>query len=104
MNYFYQDFTSSFWRGHVPPNCGVSIVEVKDGTADVLKKTGYITGRRVTHEDFRLYYELPEELIAQDPLPNRSDSRLLHLTGKAERSHTAGLRTSFHICGRATVL
>lgn len=25
------------------------------------------------------YYELPEELIAQDPLPNRSDSRLLHL-------------------------
>ena len=25
------------------------------------------------------YYELPEELIAQDPLPNRSDSRLLCL-------------------------
>ena len=25
------------------------------------------------------YYELPKELIAQDPLKNRSDSRLLHL-------------------------
>ena len=25
-------------------------------------------------------YELPENLIAQVPLPNRTDSRLLHLT------------------------
>jgi len=33
------------------------------------------------------YYDLPEELIAQDPLLNRSDSRLLHLdkqTGAVE--------------------
>lgn len=33
------------------------------------------------------YYELPEELIAQDPLADRSSSRLLHLdrrTGKTE--------------------
>lgn len=33
------------------------------------------------------YYDLPEELIAQDPLTNRSDSRLMHLdkqTGAAE--------------------
>ena len=33
------------------------------------------------------YYDLPEELIAQDPLANRSDSRLLHLdkvTGEFE--------------------
>lgn len=27
------------------------------------------------------YYELPEELIAQQPLPDRAGSRLLHLTG-----------------------
>ncbi|MCH1983242.1 histidine phosphatase family protein [Ruminococcus sp. OA3] len=38
MNYFYQDFTPSFWRGHVPPNCGVSIVEVKNGTASILEE------------------------------------------------------------------
>jgi len=33
------------------------------------------------------YYDLPEELIAQDPLSNRSDSRLMHLdkqTGAVE--------------------
>ena len=28
-------------------------------------------------QDF--YYELPEELIAQDPLEDRSASRLMHL-------------------------
>ncbi len=28
------------------------------------------------------YYDLPEELIAQDPLPDRSSSRLLHLDKK----------------------
>ena len=36
------------------------------------------------------YYELPEELIAQTPLPDRSSSRLLRLdkkTGKIEHGH-----------------
>lgn len=37
MNYFYQD-TENFWRGHVPPNCGVSIVEIKDGIARILEE------------------------------------------------------------------
>lgn len=36
MNYFYRDFTSSFWRGHVPPNCGVTIVDVTNSEANVL--------------------------------------------------------------------
>ena len=36
MNYFYQDFTAAFWRGHVPPNCGVTIVDVTNGEANVL--------------------------------------------------------------------
>lgn len=32
MNYFYQEYTGNFWRGHVPPNCSVCIVEVnRDG-------------------------------------------------------------------------
>ncbi|MBO7681545.1 MAG: S-adenosylmethionine:tRNA ribosyltransferase-isomerase, partial [Clostridia bacterium] len=38
--------------------------------------------------DFR--YELPEELIAQTPLPQRDASRMLHLdkaTGKVEHRH-----------------
>ena len=29
------------------------------------------------------YYDLPEELIAQDPLEDRSSSRLMVLTAKA---------------------
>ena len=33
------------------------------------------------------YYDLPEELIAQDPLADRSSSRLMHLDiRKQERS------------------
>ena len=35
------------------------------------------------------YYDLPEELIAQDPLLDRSSSRLMHLdkkTGKTEHT------------------
>ena len=28
------------------------------------------------------YYDLPQELIAQDPLKKRSDSRLMHLDRK----------------------
>ena len=27
-----------FWHGHVPPNCGVNIVEVKDGEAVLLEE------------------------------------------------------------------
>ena len=36
------------------------------------------------------YYELPKELIAQDPLEDRSSSRLMHLdriTGAVEHRH-----------------
>ena len=39
-------------------------------------------------QDF--YYELPEELIAQDPLEDRSASRLMHLdktTGEYKHGH-----------------
>ena len=35
------------------------------------------------------YYDLPQELIAQDPLEDRSSSRLMHLdkeTGELDRS------------------
>ena len=35
------------------------------------------------------YYDLPEELIAQDPLADRSSSRLMHLDKKTgEITHT----------------
>ena len=36
------------------------------------------------------YYDLPQELIAQDPLEDRSSSRLMHLdkvTGEVEHRH-----------------
>ena len=36
------------------------------------------------------YYELPQELIAQDPLEDRSSSRLMHLSmadGSIERKY-----------------
>ena len=36
------------------------------------------------------YYELPQELIAQDPLEDRSSSRLMHLSmadGSIEHRH-----------------
>ena len=36
------------------------------------------------------YYDLPQELIAQDPLEDRSSSRLLHLSmkdGSVEHRH-----------------
>ena len=36
MNHFYQDYTAGFWRGHVPPNCSVSIVEVKEKGFSIL--------------------------------------------------------------------
>ena len=36
MNYFYQDYTAGLWRGHVPPNCSVSIVEVKEKGFSIL--------------------------------------------------------------------
>ena len=34
------------------------------------------------------YYELPQELIAQDPLEDRSASRLMHLDRKTGRWST----------------
>ena len=42
------------------------------------------------------YYELPEELIAQDPLEDRSASRLMHLdreTGEVNHSHFRDILT-----------
>ena len=44
-------------------------------------------GEKMKTSDF--YYDLPEELIAQDPLADRSASRLLHLdreTGEIEHT------------------
>ena len=41
------------------------------------------------------YYELPKELIAQDPLEDRSSSRLMHLdrnTGAVEHRHFRDIR------------
>ena len=39
------------------------------------------------------YYDLPQELIAQDPLEDRSSSRLMHLSlkdGSIEHRHFSG--------------
>ena len=59
-------------------------------------------------QDF--YYELPEELIAQDPLEDRSASRLMHLdktTGEYKHGHFRDilqyLKKSQSICMRETV-
>ena len=38
------------------------------------------------------YYDLPQELIAQDPLEDRSSSRLMVLDKQPERWNTAILR------------
>ena len=38
------------------------------------------------------YFDLPQELIAQDPLEDRSSSRLLVLDRKTERPSTGSLR------------
>ena len=44
-------------------------------------------GEKMKTSDF--YYDLPEELIAQDPLADRSASRLLHLDRETgEIQHT----------------
>ena len=43
-----------------------------------------------TNENIRFYYDLPKELIAQDPLEDRSASRLMHLdktTGEYKHGH-----------------
>lgn len=48
MNQVYEN-KEDFWRGHVPPNCGVSIVEVKDGKSTLIA------------ED-KIYYD-PNELV-----------------------------------------
>ena len=44
------------------------------------------------------YYDLPKELIAQDPLEDRSSSRLLHLSmkdGSMEHRHFTFIRLRF---------
>ena len=49
------------------------------------------------------YYDLPQELIAQDPLEDRSSSRLMHLSlkdGSIEHRHFTFLRAKF--AGRKT--
>ena len=48
LNQIYEN-KEDFWRGHVPPNCGVSIVEVKDGKSTLVA------------ED-KIYYN-PDELV-----------------------------------------
>lgn len=48
LNQVYEN-KEDFWRSHVPPNCGVSILEVKNGKSTLL-------------EEDKIYYN-PEELI-----------------------------------------
>ncbi len=38
MYYFYKDATVNFWRGHVPPNCGVTIVSADMENFEVLEE------------------------------------------------------------------
>lgn len=52
-------------------------------------------------QDF--YYELPEELIAQDPLEDRSSSRLLVLDKETGAFSIMYLKKSQSICMRETV-
>lgn len=47
-NHVYED-KHNFWRSHVPPNCGVTIVEVKDGIGTVL-------------EEDKIYYD-PKDVV-----------------------------------------
>lgn len=51
-------------------------------------------------QDF--YYELPEELIAQDPLADRSSSRLLVLDKQSRLFPIMCLRMLWTICKRET--
>ena len=50
------------------------------------------------------YYDLPEELIAQDPLTDRSSSRLMVLDKKREKSAIIFFTTSPGIFSLETVL
>ena len=46
------------------------------------------------------YYDLPQELIAQDPLEDRSSSRLLHLSmkdGSVEHRHFTDILPVFMV-------
>ena len=52
-------------------------------------------------QDF--YYELPEELIAQDPLEDRSSSDFLSLTRRPGLFPIMYLKKSQSICMRETV-
>ena len=45
-------------------------------------------------------YDLPEELIAQDPLEDRSSSRLMVLDRQTGRWNTSILRIFWNICIR----
>ena len=62
------------------------------------KGKGFIIMKR---QDF--YYELPEELIAQDPLEDRSSSDFLSLTRRPGLFPIMYLKKSQSICMRETV-
>lgn len=38
MDHFYKSDSKHFWRGHVPPNCSVTIVEIKNDKATILEE------------------------------------------------------------------
>ena len=50
------------------------------------------------------YYDLPQELIAQDPLEDRSSSRLMHLSLKMEVLNIVILPIYWITCIRETAL
>ena len=93
----------TLWAGGVPKNCAVTIAELSDGAWTILEKDkifydpddrrnqapDYMTGD-VGLKTADFYFDLPQELIAQDPLEDRSASRLLVLdkhTGEIRHRH-----------------
>ncbi len=109
----YED-KEDYWHGGVPMNCAVSIVDVRMARLCCWNQIRFIMmlltvwiimplkRRKMKTSDF--YYELPEELIAQDPLEDRSSSRLLCLnreTGDIRHGHFG---ISFRNCCPETVL
>ena len=47
MNYFYKDNSKGIWRGNVPPNCAVTIVEIQGEQTKIL-------------EEDKIYYDTKE--------------------------------------------
>ena len=47
--YYIDGRKGDFWRGHVPPNCAVTIIDVKDGKATI-------------EEQDKVYYN-PEDVV-----------------------------------------